>query len=218
MPDNVSVRAAPAAGAVRRRDRVDRRRAGQQRLDRSEPRSLPNDPTYHLLYQYGNPANPRAHYETTAPRSSRPAGGGRLRGGPRDGRDADGRRAAAERAQPERPDRRRRAAPRGRCRGCAASTTASSRRSWTWTCWTARSWSARTTRCRRTRELTAARASSPGSRAARRSTWRVESPARWSVVPSSCCWPTGAGSISRRACGSVRAEEAAEGIRGRDMW
>jgi cysteine synthase B len=28
---------------------------------------LAADPTYHLLYQYGNPANPRAHYETTAP-------------------------------------------------------------------------------------------------------------------------------------------------------
>jgi cysteine synthase B len=28
---------------------------------------LAKDPTYHLLYQYGNPANPRAHYETTAP-------------------------------------------------------------------------------------------------------------------------------------------------------
>jgi cysteine synthase B len=28
---------------------------------------LAEDPTYHLLYQYGNPANPRAHYETTAP-------------------------------------------------------------------------------------------------------------------------------------------------------
>jgi len=28
---------------------------------------LVKDPKYHLLYQYGNPANPRAHYETTAP-------------------------------------------------------------------------------------------------------------------------------------------------------
>src|SRR3954451_5094907 len=28
---------------------------------------LAKDPLYHLLYQYGNPANPRAHYETTAP-------------------------------------------------------------------------------------------------------------------------------------------------------
>src|SRR3954471_14206166 len=28
---------------------------------------LAADPKYHLLYQYGNPANPRAHYETTAP-------------------------------------------------------------------------------------------------------------------------------------------------------
>jgi len=28
---------------------------------------LAKDPRYHLLYQYGNPANPRAHYETTAP-------------------------------------------------------------------------------------------------------------------------------------------------------
>jgi cysteine synthase len=28
---------------------------------------LAKDPQYHLLYQYGNAANPRAHYETTAP-------------------------------------------------------------------------------------------------------------------------------------------------------
>jgi cysteine synthase len=28
---------------------------------------LARDPRYHLLYQYGNPANPRAHYETTGP-------------------------------------------------------------------------------------------------------------------------------------------------------
>jgi cysteine synthase B len=30
-------------------------------------KELAEDPKYHLLYQYGNPANPRAHYETTAP-------------------------------------------------------------------------------------------------------------------------------------------------------
>ena len=30
-------------------------------------KELAEDPRYHLLYQYGNAANPRAHYETTAP-------------------------------------------------------------------------------------------------------------------------------------------------------
>jgi cysteine synthase B len=28
---------------------------------------LAEDPRYHMMYQYGNPANPLAHYETTAP-------------------------------------------------------------------------------------------------------------------------------------------------------
>src|SRR3954452_20877486 len=30
-------------------------------------KELAEDPRYHLLYQYGNAANPRAHYDTTAP-------------------------------------------------------------------------------------------------------------------------------------------------------
>jgi cysteine synthase B len=30
-------------------------------------KELAEDPRYHLLYQYGNAANPRAHYETTGP-------------------------------------------------------------------------------------------------------------------------------------------------------
>ena len=85
-----------------------------------------------MPYQYGNEANPRAHYEGTAPEileeldeiSAFVAGlgtGGTLMGNGRRFREELGRRAS--RSSPRSPCRA------SRCRACARSTTASSRRS-----------------------------------------------------------------------------------------
>ena len=68
------------------------------------------DASYYMPYQYGNEANPRAHYDGTAagdPRGARR--GGRLRRRARHRRDPDGRRPAAQGARPRDQDRRRRA-------------------------------------------------------------------------------------------------------------
>ena len=101
------------------------------------------DASYYMPYQYGNEANPRAHYNGTAPeilrRARRP--GRRLRRGPGHRRDAHGQRpplqarssATASRSSP--PSRCR----ASRSRACGRSTTGSSRRSSTSPCWTGRS-------------------------------------------------------------------------------
>ena len=62
-------RAAPAARAVRRGARVHARRAGQQRRDPARPgaASATHPERFYMPYQYGNAANPGAHYATTAP-------------------------------------------------------------------------------------------------------------------------------------------------------
>ena len=151
MPDNVSEERHPAARAVRRRDRADRRRLGQQRRDRAGAGAGRRPALLHAVpvREPGQPARPLRDDGAGDHRATCPevdvfvAGlgtGGTLMGVGQ----------AAQGAQPERPDRGGRAAPGGHgLRACAASTTASSRRSSIWRCWTARSWSATTTRSRR---------------------------------------------------------------------
>ncbi len=67
MPDNVTPRAHPAAADVRRRDRLLAGRPGLERRGRDGASRWPRrDPSYYMPYQYGNPANPLAHYNGTA--------------------------------------------------------------------------------------------------------------------------------------------------------
>ena len=61
-------RAPPAARDLRRRGRAVARRGGQQRRDPAVAEKLgADDPSLVRLFQYGNPANPLAHYEGTGP-------------------------------------------------------------------------------------------------------------------------------------------------------
>ena len=125
-------RAPPAARDLRRRDHAVAGRGGEQRRDPAgrEDRA-PTTPSYVLLFQYGNPANPLAHYEGTGPEIWRDcpevdvfvAGlgtSGTLMGVGR----------YLKEQKPARAGRRGRAARRASsCRGCATSTTGSCRRS-----------------------------------------------------------------------------------------
>ena len=124
------------------------------------------DSRYYMPYQYGNPANPDAHYHGTAEEiieeldevTAFVAGlgtGGTLMGNGRRLKEHD----------PTTQDRRRRAAAgRATCRAFARSTTASSRRSSTSRCSTARSSSRTATRSSGRRGCSSRRASSPASR------------------------------------------------------
>ena len=135
------------------------------------------DASYYMPYQYGNEANPRAHYNGTAVEILDELDevaafvGGLGTGGTLMG---NGRRL--KEAEPGDA----RSSPPSRCRAswsraCARSTTASSRRSSTSPCSTARSWSPTATRSSGPRSCCTRRASSPASPPARspRSPYRI---------------------------------------------
>ena len=104
-------RAPPAARDVGRVDRVlSRPPVGRTRPYASRRRWPPSIPEWVMLYQYGNPANARAHYETTgAGDPGRPAVDHSLRGGSWHHRHVDGLRAVPARARAGNPDHRGRA-------------------------------------------------------------------------------------------------------------
>ena len=66
-------RAPPDARGVRRRDHPDARRGGPQRRRRRAQKLAAEHPEWCFLYQYGNDANPQAHYEGTGPEICRDA-------------------------------------------------------------------------------------------------------------------------------------------------
>ncbi len=66
MPENVSVERRQLLEAFGAEvELTDGARGSNGSIERAQ--ELAKDPRYVMLYQYGNPANPRAHYETTAP-------------------------------------------------------------------------------------------------------------------------------------------------------
>ena len=66
MPDNVSVERRQILELFGAEVELTDGAAGSNgSIQRAQ--ELAKDPRYHLLYQYGNPANPRSHYETTGP-------------------------------------------------------------------------------------------------------------------------------------------------------
>ena len=170
MPDNVTAGAHPAAAACTA-PRSSTRRAPRAPTAPSRWRSRwpRRTPRYYMPYQYGNEANPRAHYNGTARRDPRGARRGRrVRRRPRHRRHADGQRPPPQGGRPGDA----RSSPPSRCRAsssraCARSTTASSRRSSTSRCSTARSSSPTATRSSGRASCSTRRASSPASRRAR---------------------------------------------------
>ena len=175
MPDNVTQRAATDGRAVRRRGDRLAGALGSNGAIALAKHLVAKDERFVMPYQYGNPANPRAHYETTGPEilADCPeidvfvAGIGT-------GGHADGRRratcASRSRASGSSPPSH---SPGSRSRACARSRKASSRRSSTRRCST-RSTSSRTaTRSPRCATSSSRRGSSAGRRAGRSSSPRL---------------------------------------------
>jgi cysteine synthase B len=67
MPDNVTVERRQVLALYGAEIVFSPGAEGSNGAVRLAERLAAEDPRYVLLYQYGNPANPRAHYETTAP-------------------------------------------------------------------------------------------------------------------------------------------------------
>ena len=66
MPDNVSIERRQILELFGAEiELTDGAQGSNGSIERAK--EMARDSRYHLLYQYGNPANPRAHYETTAP-------------------------------------------------------------------------------------------------------------------------------------------------------
>ena len=66
MPENVSVERRQLLDAFGAEvELTDGARGSNGSIERAQ--ELAKDPRYVMLYQYGNPANPQAHYDTTAP-------------------------------------------------------------------------------------------------------------------------------------------------------
>ena len=111
-------RAHAAAADVRRRDRL-LARATRAPTARSRWRWRWPEPdaSYYMPYQYGNQANPRAHYNGTAPEILEELDEiSRVRGRPRHRRHADGQRPPPARGARRRGEDRRRRADAGRAR------------------------------------------------------------------------------------------------------